>query len=245
MSCTSARISRVRASPNHGAWSRRCSRFNRASSSSSLRLKSTGTSTSEYGRRLPWEQASARCALDNATMINAITIETVSPHLERRMRGMIMQRHTHAIMRSPVTRRKMQGPPACCRRSIAIFTPFCFAEDHPSEYSKLRYGGHDTSSPPLAGQVFLPGVISKTISNAQFGQQELWLGRIALKLVAEVRHIDPQVLCLVGAGGSPDFGEQELVRQHFACVLDQQCQQVVLDWRQVDFAIIDFDRASG
>jgi hypothetical protein len=62
--------------------------------------------------------------------------------------------------------------------------------------------------------------------------------------VAQVRHVDPRVVGLLGVRRSPHLAKQLLVRDDLSGVTHEGRQELVLDRRQVHFLVADEDLAA-
>ena len=80
----------------------------------------------------------------------------------------------------------------------------------------------------------------ETITDARFGHDVVWTGRIGFQFPAQVADIDSQemlrsVLFLL----APDKADALLVGEHFTSVLDQDAQDIVLSGGQGNQLSID------
>src|SRR5205085_7747756 len=77
------------------------------------------------------------------------------------------------------------------------------------------------------------------IADRWFRQQVARAGGIGFKFVAKLAHINSEILCFCGILWPPDDLEELALCNYFAGMLDQCDQQLVFDWRQMDFVVGD------
>ena len=92
----------------------------------------------------------------------------------------------------------------------------------------------------------------KAVADARLGQQELWLIRVDLQLLAQLADVHPQVFHVVGIRETPDLGQDGLMGQHAVGMGSQVSQQFELGGGQLqlfpaagDDVARQVDRASG
>src|SRR5438309_9528746 len=78
------------------------------------------------------------------------------------------------------------------------------------------------------------------VAHSRLGQEIARSCGLALELVAQVRHVDADVVRLLGVRRPPHFTKQLLVRDDLAGVMDERRQALVLDRREADLLLADF-----
>ena len=68
---------------------------------------------------------------------------------------------------------------------------------------------------------FLTSLCGEPIAYCWFRQQVAWAGGISFKFVAELTHIDTEILCFRGIVWPPDHLEELALCDHFAGMLNQ------------------------
>src|SRR3954471_9893919 len=76
-------------------------------------------------------------------------------------------------------------------------------------------------------------VFYKPVAYGWLGEDETGLGRIVFELLSEVGDVDAEVGGLFNCFGSPDFGQELTMREHFAGVRHQEAEQGVLNGGQL------------
>ena len=56
----------------------------------------------------------------------------------------------------------------------------------------------------------------EAVSDPDLGEEKAWLGEVRLELMAELRHIDAQIMAVLEVVRSPDLFEKLPVGQHHA-----------------------------
>ena len=93
--------------------------------------------------------------------------------------------------------------------------------------------------------VFEGSLGGETVSDARFGQQVAWLGWVVFQLAPETGDKHPEVMRLLRILRPPNLPEQEAMREHFAGVLEQGDEQLVLQRREMDFLAGPSDDPGG
>lgn len=88
------------------------------------------------------------------------------------------------------------------------------------------------------------GLGNKPVADARFGDEVIRIGRILFELLAQMPHVDADVMAVLRMGGAPHGLEQLSMRQHAVGVGDHVGQQAEFDGRQVERLSVLFDHAS-
>src|SRR5215216_3155355 len=81
---------------------------------------------------------------------------------------------------------------------------------------------------------FLPFVIHEPITYAALRQDIFWVGRVLLKLLAQIVNIQTNVMRFVSILISPDLHKQLIMSDHPSCILNKMIQQAVFRGAQLD-----------
>ena len=88
-------------------------------------------------------------------------------------------------------------------------------------------------------------VRDKAIANARLGQDILRALRVGFEFLAQLAHVDAQVLGVICIGRPPHVGEDALVGKHPSVIGGQVGQQLEFGAGQLDFFIVARDDVPG
>ena len=91
------------------------------------------------------------------------------------------------------------------------------------------------SAPGLGKSALQP----KAVPHAGFGQQESWPGGIGLDLLAELVHVDAEVMAFLAGAGAPDFVKELAVGHDLVGVFHQHAEQAVFVGSQMNRLAVD------
>jgi len=78
----------------------------------------------------------------------------------------------------------------------------------------------------------------EAVSDPDLGEEKARLGGVRLELMAELRHIDAQIMAVLEVVRSPDLFEKLPVGQHHAGMFHEDGEQTVLDGGEVHGTIV-------
>lgn len=99
----------------------------------------------------------------------------------------------------------------------------------PSFSSRLKGVARSRATIASSGNTFQLCVGHEAIAHAGFGADVARQSRVRLQLAAKARHIDTQVVSILGVAGAPDFPQQLPVGEHPTGIGDEQGEQPVFD----------------
>lgn len=87
--------------------------------------------------------------------------------------------------------------------------------------------------------------IGETVADGGFGEEVAGLGGVGFEFLAELVHVDAEVVGFLRGMGAPDFGEELFVGEDAAGVFDEGGEEAVLGGCEVDGFAGEGDFAAG